>query len=511
MAQVEIPAVVNLSVKEFSGGTITKSAGMMTNTAVVRRSTGQGEKIYVTQRPGITVFSDASATTSDVRGRGAHYWSVTSASYFINDDTIYKNDYGTTVGSISSGTEKCTFVELGGKLVVLDAENNEAWTITDADVLAQITDADFPSTLAFGGVQLDGYLFVMDETGIIWNSDLDDPTSWNALNFIDAERENDTGIFLAKMQDHIVAFGTETVEFFYNAGNSIGSPLNRRSDISHNIGCISGESVWQDQDSVYFVGIDSRGQLGVYLLDNFKIQKVSMSDLDSFLSTARFVNDVKSIGSGFSAFGSRYYMLTLFYDNLSSNKEATVTLVFEESSTMWHKWDSDLSTLSNTTGIPLIDWTSRSGTSDRYGEGILINGDLITFNNTPSYGDAASELTYVVDGYVEADYITDVAAADNNIVMKVRVGEINLNTNNNKFMRNLEIVGPQTYASRNISIRWSDGDTETYGSDRTLDLSGRRKLSALGMFNRRHIELEYSDSEPIYVEGFEFEVDNGYI
>ena len=76
--------------------------------------------------------------------------------------------------------------------------------------------------------------------------------------------------------------------------------------------------------------------------------------------------------------------------------------------------------------------------------------------------------------------------------------------------RNLEIVGPHTYSDQNITIRWSDGSTESYGSDRVLDLDGRRKLSALGKFNRRHFEFAVTSAEPVWLEAVEFNIDGGF-
>ncbi len=508
MSQELIPIGVNLNIKEFSGTSITASAGMMTNAAVIKEFTSKGETIYVTQRPSITVLKDASDSTTDRRGRGIHYWNAASADYFINNDTIYKNSYGTPVGTISPGSRACTILELGTYMVILDAENNEGWTVDENDNLVAISDSNFPSSLAYGGVQLGGYLFVMAVDGIIWQSDLDNPTVWSALDFIDAERENDGGVFLGKMNDHIVAIGSSTIEFFYNAGNTVGSVLNRRQDIHHDVGCVDGETVWSNADFIYFVGADNRGQLNVYHLENFKLITVSNSDLDGFISTNRYQEGIKCIGSGFSAFGSNYYMLSFYY-NEDNSKHVDLTLVFENASMLWHVWDSQLKTIRNLKSIPLVAWSTRVGSSSRYGTGILANGDVITFGNFPSAFDRAEGSRYVEDNYVIDNYLSSISAGSDAITLKSKIGEVSFKSNNNKFMRNLELVGPYTKDNQEVIIRWSDTSANGYHSSRRVDMKKRRKLSALGMFNRRSFEIETTPSEPIRLEALEVEIDRG--
>ena len=76
-----------------------------------------------------------------------------------------------------------------------------------------------------GIVYLDSYFFVMDTNAVIYNSALNDPTSWDALDIITAEKEPGAGVALAKSQSYVIALKEWSTEFFYNNGNSPGSPL----------------------------------------------------------------------------------------------------------------------------------------------------------------------------------------------------------------------------------------------------------------------------------------------
>jgi hypothetical protein len=479
-------------INAFSGATITELESGVTN-GIIDTQNGQ---TYLTQRPAIDVFSDASDTVADARGRGIYYWDGNSALYFINDDTIYKTSYSTTIGAITAGTKRCYFFTLASRLIVLDPENNKGWTVTTGGTLAEITDTDFPPKqtpavgIAFGGAILDGFLFVLGEDGTIYNSDLEDATSWNALNYIAAERSQDGGVYLGKHHDHIFVMGPNTIEFFYNAANPTGSPLARRQDVSYNIGCASGEAVLEDGDRVFFVGANTNGALGVYTMEKFNISKISTSSIDSFLTQAIVKDGYSVIGSGFSGKGHSFYLMT-FYTTPADVAPET-TLAFDATTGQWSLWDATVNGLSD---FPLINWTVRTGS--RYGEGILSNGDMITINDDLSPYDTLLAAVYVVTGYVDTGYITETSGSGTPIVMKTRIGQFDAGTDSKKFMQRLRHVAEETAEPQTLTVRWSDENNDSFNTGLTLDTSKFNRLHRLGKFRRRNFEVEYGGSETL--------------
>ena len=65
----------------------------------------------------------------------------------------------------------------------------------------------------------------MTPNGDIYQSALEDASSWNALDFIGSQIEPDSGVYLAKFQNYIAAFKGWSTEFFYDAANATGSIL----------------------------------------------------------------------------------------------------------------------------------------------------------------------------------------------------------------------------------------------------------------------------------------------
>jgi hypothetical protein len=142
-------------------------------------------------------------------------------------------------------------------------------------------------------VIMDGYLFIAGGDGgstqRIYNSDIGDPTVFNiSTDFVDAEMETDQIQAITKHHNHIVAFGKESVEFFYNAANEIGSPLSRQANYSQKIGLTEFENsdppIVEIGDVIYFLGGASGAYNGIYKIENFKVEKISDLWLDSLLT-----------------------------------------------------------------------------------------------------------------------------------------------------------------------------------------------------------------------------------
>lgn len=504
---MKIPLFPDLHINAFTGATIDEKDAGITNGIVEKR----GETMYVTQRPSIDVFEDASTNANDSRGRAVFYWDEAADLYFINNGTIYKNSHSTIVSVLPTvGTKKCTFIEAGGKLVLLDAENNQGFTITTGDTVAEITDTDFPPKqtpaigLAFGGASLDKYLFVLGVDGIIYNSKVNDPTVWAALDFLEAERSPDGGQYLGKHHDNIVVYGVRTIEFFYDRANVSGSPLSRRQDIAYQIGCTSGESVWEEGDRSFFVGTDFSGSLKVFTLENFDIKKISTTSIDSLLTQAITKSGYFVNGSGFSASGHTYYVLNLYLT--PGDSEPETSLVFDSTTGLWGEWKT---TVNGLTKFPLMDWSVRTGVQPRYGEGILFNGDLISINDDFNPVDTLLESLYVEDDYVEDDYVEAGGALTAAINLNIRVGQSDLGSDVTKSIPRVRPVGDLTTTSQNLTIRWAKENNASFNSGTVVDTSKYQRVNRIGRFRRINFELDYSGTEVLRLEALEGQLNTG--
>ena len=257
----------------------------------------------------------SSDDASSSRGRGIVGFDgygqlrVDEDTYYYNggSDTItggnsfYAEYLASFIRARDSGVNNLIIVNAGHTSTHASANHGNVWYVPDSTTGAtRITDADMPGnngvSLTRGGAYLDGYLFLLDINGQIHNSNLNDITTWTATDFLTASSEPDYGIFLGKMGDNIVYIGTESIEFFYNAGNASGSPLSVRGDLSYNVGCEWPNTIIQIEDVIFFVGKNPGGNPTVYKLENFQLTRIGNDFIDrSLLNTSSYMGAITDL------------------------------------------------------------------------------------------------------------------------------------------------------------------------------------------------------------------------
>ncbi len=475
------------------------------------------ERLYATQRQAVTVTADASleVAVSD-KGRGAYFWETAESLYIVNDNKIWRG-YGNEVGVISVGRDPVYLIETTTRLVILDPENNEGWYIDEGtpNVRTKISDANFPPnqdpprTLTGGGVWLDGFLFVMDTEGIIWNSVINDATSWSGIDFITAERERDDGVYLAKHRDHIVAFGSATIEFFYDAGNAVGSPLQRRGDIFYNVGCIDRKSIFNTGEKLFFIGAEKSGTIGLYEVSNFKLNKISDFTIDRSLSFVLFKESQQLLLAG-GMVDNHYLCYITFLEDGNNTWDPTCTFVFDVTTKQWSQYTTSILDL---TDFPIVAVADKVSVGTIAPVLLLLNGDTLEFRQDNSPIDTSGESGYfIIDDYIEDqdDYVLPPTLVDaDNIQMEIILGEVDFGTQTNKFGYRLEVIGTGVFdatGSEDIMVSWSDDHYNTFSTERSLSTTMRQKLTRLGMFKRRAHKIAYTGVDMLRVEALELDV-----
>ena len=511
---MRLPIVKSLHIEDFAGTSI-EAADYFNENAII----GQYEdgRLYATQRPSIDIFEDASEASNPHtgKGRGVYFWDKASDRYIVRNNKIYKGSAGAAaIATIGTGTEKVYFVEMVNFLVILDPENNKGYYIANTspwETVVQITDADFPGQasntdpLIAGGAFLAGRLYVGGESGAIYGSGSNTPVTWDALNKISAEREADDGVYVDKHLDHIVLFGTRTIEFFYlpSPANPTGSTLSKRRDIFHNIGMLQGDAAWREGDDIYFVAVHPSGPLDTMKMTQFIPQSVSTPEVESYITNARLVEDSNITCCGFTT-GKRTFFIMTFYRPGTETIVPSITLVFDGVS--WGIWDTKLTGL---TKFPLIGWTIRSGSTARSGEGIMANGDLITSNDNFIPSDSLLGSDYILDAYVADGYYASTGVGGVDITMTVRTGTFDGDNSHWKFAHVLELVGDETESIVDALIKWADGNSVNFNAGKNLNLYRKQKLTRMGRFKRRNHEVVISIPEQYRIEALDLEFTEG--
>lgn len=363
------------------------------------------------------------------------------------------------------GTSPGTYTK---KMFIKNTER--AWTLTlgTPGTLTQVTDADYPAVTVPGAVYLDGYFFVMDKDGTIYNCDLENPDSWNSLNYITAEAEWDKGVAIAKHQNYVLALKDWTCELFYDAANPTGSPLAKVANAAIQLGCAQGYSVTQFHGGLVFMSkTREKGRsVHVFPVNGIDPQEIATPAVQRILNAS----DLTSV----SAWGGKIAGRVLYVLNLVT---ANITLVYDFSTQTWAQWTSDTA---GAEGHFLCGFYATDG-----------NRDYLLHEST------GEVFSLTMDAYQDNGA---------NIKVLARTGRIDAGNLDRKTMRALSVVGDQ--AATSVSVQSSDDDYQTFSAARTVSLASLpARLTRLGMFRRRSFDIRHVDNTPLRLLALDAEIE----
>lgn len=260
------------------------------------------------------------------------------------------------------------------------AKNNANAYVWTGSAFAKVTDVNYPATTVPGVVYLDGTTYVMDQNATIWGSALNDPQTWQALNFISANAVSNIGVALTRYLNYVVAFCDESTAFFTDVGNPTGSPLAQNVSSFNRVGCASGTSVVSTQNTVYWIGKTRQKGRSVYMFNGTSPVIVSNQYIDRILN----VDNLSTVYAYALAIdGHDFYILTL--------KSSNITLVFDSKTGDWHTWSSTSLGATRTASSATYSGAIVTVTLPSHG---LVNGSIVSIG-----GVAASQFlgTYLVN------------------------------------------------------------------------------------------------------------------
>lgn len=436
----------------------------------------------IIKRPGVTTFPLFPGPITPGQAYGMYEFN--NNLYAVVDTTVYQISTGgvvSTIGTISAPPLtfpliQCSFNETANSAYMTLNNRTHLYTLTSGGTFAVASQLDTILTslglgtrgLAQGVVYLDGYTFVMTSTGRIYSSGIEDPTTWNALNFVTAEAEPDGGIGIVKHFNYLVAFGEWSTEFFYDAQNATGSPLSRNDSARLEIGCASGGSISKIEQSILWVGKSKTHGKAVYIFDGLSPVKVSTPTIERFLNL-NITSDIKSYT--FKIEGHTFYVMTLHTSD--------VTFVYDLEEKQWYNW---------TTYISVIE---------HYFRPVFYT----EFNNGYYCIDDDTSVIYTISTRTFQDDSTP-------IYFRVITNILDSGTVKPKFYRSLEIVGDKVAGT--MQIRHSDNDYQNVSPWRNVDLSTTRPIIyQCGRARRRSWEFLCTDNVPLRLAAAEINFDVG--
>jgi hypothetical protein len=465
--------------------------------------------------------------------RGMYVWEKTAGTvyYFMVVGTKVYTTSGTgLVPSASSWTNVTTlststttpvrfseFIDATNvkKLVLVDGV--EGFVFTSNAAGTKITDADFPNPHVPFPVFLNGRLFLAKAgTGDIYNSDLNDPAVWTAGSYISTEVFPDDIQALAKIDNYLLAIGTQSCEYFYDAANATGTPLARQEGAILPFGCHFPNSIAVNKDALVMLANTNDGQ-SVFMA----VEKLNHSVIDSNGVVPMYHRLLTNPALGFeiAAASCRGYFFrqdgVLYYSFLFDGVrggayrtalfDACYTYSFGSKAWTELQYGSDTTDRDNRYAFPVqAAASSTTGASTTYVAGNVGTTNLAFFG--------------ILDDLTGADIITSLENAQ--FYLEFRTPNLDFGTMNRKFMSRLALVS-ESHDSTLYNlwyVMWNDQDFQylKWTTPRRLGVENAETnedqypfVTQLGQFRRRSFRLYCTTGKVISTGFLECDINKG--
>lgn len=162
------------------------------------------------------------------------------------------------------------------------------YTVTFA--FARITDTDFPANPVTVTFLAGRFVVNFAQQGRFYWSDIYDGTSWDALNFSNAETSPDPIVAIWQSNGQLVLFGTRTTEFF-SVSQSLDAAYTSVTGTASEWGLAAAFSVAKYDNTLTCLMRGRMGQVMVAKLNGYVPQRISTPDIEYIINGYSTVSD----------------------------------------------------------------------------------------------------------------------------------------------------------------------------------------------------------------------------
>ena len=328
---------------------------------------------------------------------------------------------------------------------------------------------NFPYLTVPGFVYLDGYTYVMDIGGTIWQTATQNQvTNWSNTAYISAQSDSDLGVQLARQLIYVVAIKQWTTQFFYDAGNATGSSLSPVPGALFNVGCLSSDTFAELDGELFWATQSKQGTYEIVQVVNLQLTVISTPGVERQLDLGP--------GGMFYALayqhaGHRFYIIT--------NTVTNVTMVYDIGEKLWHLW------------------------TDYQGNFYPVCARTVDPDGNEWHQMAATGNVYEMKA--DYEYPND---SGNIVPVDIYTPNFDAGTDRGKALNMLFVNADQTPGSE-LYLRCSDDDYTNWTNFRKVDLGRRppRTLPMCGSFVRRAYHLRHYANTPLRIRSLGLQLD----
>lgn len=392
-------------------------------------------------------------------------------------------------------------------LVLVDGVEGYVYTTNAAGT--KITDVDFPTPHVPYPVYINGYLFLAKkDTGDIYNSNLNSPSAWTAGDFISSELYPDDIQAIVKINNYLLAIGTQGCEYFYDAANATASPLARYEGGSLPFGCSVPTSIAVNKNMVMMLANNNDGEASLKLIEDFKHKDVNPEWLIPALNY-NMINISSSTIRGFFIRQSGELCYCLKFPSTAT----PATFVYVPKHNFWTEFAiGNGSSPSSPTTFPVTVATfSTSNNLTTFVAGlwstVYFFGSLGWSNINGNYASASVNIDFFKGG-----------TSDGKIPMytEIRTPILTFDTLNNKTMSRFGLELTTSSGTTNtVYVAWAnDYSFSSFGAgvSGSFDVYSQTNfpfLTQLGNFRQRAFKVFYFGNDSIRYKSIEMDINKG--
>ena len=472
-------------------------------------------KYYYIGIPGLHLWSAKSSTNYPSSNACRLLHTTTNGlTYGVFGKYVVKINSNTTqsvIGTLNTNSGIVRAVDNGDTILLVDG--SYGYTIsTNNNILSQITEEGFPGidNTANGPSHcacIDTY-FIVNSRGTnsyYWSApgyvpyafDSTQPgnlTLWNALDVGQKIGDSDFIVGIIALINLMFVFGNDTTEIHYNldtGDNSNGQIFGRMDNALLNVGCSAPDSICKYLNTVYWIGSDKTGTIGIFASDtSFQPRRISTRGVETRIQAYANIADCYSFVYAHNGHAFIVFQFPSGTPTDDSNDQTGATWVYDIITDTW-------TIRTHWSGVLSSAWKGNSVTSN-YGK-ILIGSNT---SNALWYLDSNYYMNDSEDGtsvyYIKRELTSPIEydAGKNNIY-----SEVQLNFQQGQGLGNVNFAG--IGADPQVAMQYSNDSGYSWSNMRykSIGLFGRygfrTRWTKCG-FGRNRV-WKFIITEPVFV------------
>ena len=279
--------------------------------------------------PGLTALFALSGKTSvrgmfsgDLTGTGYFYAAIDDHLYKVKSDGVSSTD----LGAIATATSMIKWATGGSGRDTVIVSGTTAYSLVSG-TLAAITDLAAETVLSCRSVN--NFWIVGLANGRFMISALNDPTSWDALDFEIADDASEPVLGIVASNHQIWMIGNTRANVWYYSGAS-SFPFEQMKGAQIRYGLAAADSLTIVDNAITWLAQSSDGCNMVVAARSYAPQRISTPAIESIISALSAKSD--AVGYSYSEDGHSFYVLTFPTGDL--------TLCYDFLTGQWHERQS---------------------------------------------------------------------------------------------------------------------------------------------------------------------------